>query len=747
MSDAPEKQNTDRKKPSGAALLIAGFALGILLCCAAAFSPPFDGDAYEYGEVALHWVQHGSMTERRLSTFTIPGQPVEHTAAQRANYYTVLLAPFTAVFGRTPWAVFIPGLLGVLAVPLLVFFAGRDLFGRRIAWWAALLCLFNPRLIYQLLNDPTPESLLAALCLASAWLFERRKYPASGAILGVAFFVKQSAGAFLPAYLIFALLFRRGEFAKARLWLGLAAFIALASPFLIRNQLLFKNPVYTGETAARARFNPQTLRDSNPMEALFERGGQTGGDFSAGSKQSFLVKTLSLSGMNLRDNILGAQDIDYFPGFFPLIFAACAPLFLAGLWFGRRDDTIRLFAICTACYLAFRILVAVHFETRHIFPVLPLGLIIAVYGAFALGRALPRFKPEAALLFALITGSLTMLPLMAIQTSGRTERIRSLEFISAARALRSISPKNATIMAWPPFASTFFSDRRTVPYVYGDLYKQVRVLKKYGVDYVIYDDLAMTGEPPLLDFLRPLAKGTYLSVFEVDKSAPGYRNPSKYSTIASYNPLEDTYRRMMDIPIRLDWPLETFLAKLLRGPAQAAIVFFLIFLLFHLLFTHKRKSLRVLSIIILVLICFGVRIGCFFTLDLSKLPGDIPPPVNTAQVRAIAGKSDSIKIIGDNRYISDDLIKKELETRFKKVDFTLYLEHVKDDSSVKTVFYPLNDRTKELTAAADVLNWRKTAGAQAAKETRRIESEARAAGFAATPAGGGLVLTRGPNAK
>jgi|GEM_PF-5824437 len=736
-------EKTIRGGPPGLALLIAGFVLGALLCCAAAFCPPYEGDAYEYGEVALRWVRHGAMTERHLRTFNIPGQPVTHPAAQRANYYTVLVAPFAAAFGPSMWTVFIPGLLGVLAIPLLTFFAGRDLFGRRIAWWAALLCLFNPRLIYHALRDPTPESLLAALCLASVWLFAKKKYPASGALLGIAFFVKQSAGAFLPAYFIFALLSRRDEFTRKNLYLGLLAFILLASPFLIRNQLIFHNPLYTEETAARQHFNPQTLRDGNLLRAIFERGDQAPGDHAADSKSSFLVKTLSLADMNLRDNILGTQNIDYFPGFLPLIYAACVPLFAAGLWFGRRSETVRLFAICIICYLAFHILIVVHFETRYIFPVLPFGLLIAAYGAFELGRAIPRFKPEAALIFALITGALTVLPIMAIQTTNREERTRALEYIAACRALEKTAPRDSVVAAWPPFSAAFYSDRQAIPLVYGDLYKQIRTLDKYGADYLLYNDLALAGELPLLDLLRPVAKGSFMSLYEIDASAPGFKNPAaQYSDIANFNPLEIVYKRTMDIPIRLDWPLETFLTKLLRGPVQAAAVFLAAFALFHFLAAKKSRAARAFAIIFIIVFCLGARIAYFFTLDMSKLPGKIPPRVYAPQVAANTNQKDSIRLIGDYRYESDKIIKRELEKYFKKVELALYLEELKNDESVKNVFYPVNERMRELTSAADVLSWKKTDGANAVAKTRKVEAEARAAGFNPIPVGGGVLLTR-----
>jgi 4-amino-4-deoxy-L-arabinose transferase-like glycosyltransferase len=644
--DNPARTN-EMRTPGAAWLVIAGAILAALLTAAVRVCPPFEGDAYEYAEIALHWVEHGTLTERHLRNFNVPDLAPVHPAAQRANYYTALVAPFAAVFRDSPWTVFFPGLLGFLFASWAAFAAGRRLFGGAVAWWAALLVLLHPRFLYLTAQDPEPALWLAGLCVCSAALFHQKKYAASGALLGVAVFVKQTAAALLPAYFLYVLLFDRQELKKARLWLGLAACLLTMSPFLIRNEMLFGNPLYTEEAAARQNFDPRTLREGNLLETTF-----TLRDPAPGSADNpfFLWKTLQLFDVNFMDVLLGADYIDYGPGFVPLIYFAAAPFFILGLWWGRDHAGVRLCALVIACFLLLVMLVVVPFESRYIFPAAVFGILVAVYGVMEAGRRVAWLRPRAVLAFVLLTGPVFTLPLLAVHFA--QNRIAAAEHIAAARYLKRAAAEDATIMAWPPFAASFYSGRSAVPLPYGGLERIREGIDRYSVDYLLFSDLLDEGEPPAVDFLEPVAKGETVTLYKVDRGAPGFRDFERHYGVirASFDPLRSIYRFLNHgVPMRLDWGLERFLAGLPGGWFAAAALFAIFFHQFAGWSARGGAGARALAALLIVALCIGGRAG-YVLYAQARAPHAwvrARAPVNPDQLRAASGpRPDTVFFIG-----------------------------------------------------------------------------------------------------
>jgi len=638
---------TAPRAPNTLWLIVLGALVAMLLTAAVRVCPPFEGDAYEYGEIALHWVSHGTLTERHLRNFNVPDLKPTHAAAQRANYYTVLVAPFAAVLRDSPWTIFLPGLLGFLFAAWAAHRAGMRLFDARAAWWAALLVLLHPRFIYLTVQDPTPALWLAGLCLCSAWLFHDKKYIPAGALLGVAVFVKQSAAALLPAYFLYVLLFDRAELKKAKLWLGLGACLVFMAPFLIRNAVLFGSPFYTEEAAARQNFDPQTLRNGNLLQTTFALRDPAPAD--SGKQPFFLWKTLQLFDVNVKDVLLGANYIDYGPGFVSLIYFAAVPFFFLGLWFGRGHAGVRLCALIIFFFLLLVMLVVVPYESRYIFPVVPFGILISIFGIYETGRRIAWMRPRVILLFVLLTGSLLTLPFLALHMM--QNRTASMEYIAAAKFLRQASPESATIMAWPPFASAFYADRETVPLPYGGLEQIHKGITRYGADYVLFSDLIDEGEPPAVDFLEPLAKGRTITLYKVDPDAPGFKNfEQNYGVIrTSFDPLFSIYKLLQRIPLRLDWYWEEYARRYPGGWAAAFCFFILLGAGFtRLAAAHKYGIIGSVFLLCCVLATVFV---VYVQIIIGAPQSAMQPrraPVNPAQLRAaVSGGTHTLLVTGD----------------------------------------------------------------------------------------------------
>lgn len=704
-------------------------ALAALLCAAAAYAPPYEGDAYEYAEVALHWVRHGSMTERHLRNYNIPDRRPGNPAAHRAGYYTVFMAPFVAAFGASPWSVFVPGLLGFLATVWVAYGAGRALFELGVGWWVALLLLFHPTLIYLLLLDPTPELWLAALCPFAVWMFLREKYAAAGVALGVACFVKLYAAAFLPAFFLYILLFKRAELRRGALWAGMLCFLLAAAPFLIRNTIIFGNPVYTEESRAREHFDPHSLIEHNTLQTTFQLRDREPPNARAGSP---FENTVKLTGVNFHDYFLGMHHIDYQPGLAQLIFIASVPFFFVGLFAGRKHPAIRLFAICTFVYIGLLIPVVSPYDARHIFAILPLALFIAVYGVFALSKWFPS---RTLLLIIFLIGPATTLPFVALQSANREEHGQAVEFLSACRWLESATPQNAVVMSWPPFATTFYSDRKAVPYPYGGVGELQRAIRIYGVNYVMFTDMTKSGELPRFDFLDPVSKGKYVSLFQVKRETHVDKSIDKrHSTEPGFAPLNDIYKFIMSLPLRMDWPVEKFLVGII--PVLPGIVLFFVFEILFIIYCIKRRgAVGGFAIAVVVIACIGARGAYIATLDRDKL-NQPPPPVNVAQVRDMSGGADTIVIAGAHNEFKD--YEAPLRRVFRKVRFVDEKTDVPDtDHTVWLV--PVRERPRLLDDPAAVAAWQKQYTAAYRGALRRM-AHVRRGGLVTIPVGGGLLL-------
>ena len=740
MDDAHD--TTARRAPGALWLVALAAILAAWLTVVVRTAPPFEGDAYEYGEIALHWVTHGTLTERHLRNFNVTDLSPTHPAAQRANYYTLFVAPFAAALRDSPWTIFLPGLAGFLFAAWGAHRAGLRLFGHRTAWWAALLVLLHPRFLYLTAQDPTPALALAGLCLCSAFLFHDKKYILSGALLGVAIFVKQSAVALLPAYFFYVLLFDRAEFKKARLWMGLGACLLLMAPFLVRNTVLFGSPLYTEEAAARQNFDPQTLRDGNLLLTTFSLRDPAPPD--AGKQPFFLWKTLQLFDVNFKDVLFGADYIDYGPGFVSLIYFAAVPFFILGLWFGRGHPGVRLCALVVFFFLLLVMLVVVPFESRYIYPVAPFGILVAVYGVFETARRVPRLNPRAALVFILLTGSVFCLPFLAMHM--RQGAVASMEHTSAARYLKQVAPQNATVMAWPPFACAFYSDRETVPLPYGGLAQIREGIDRYGADYLLYTDLIDQGEPPAVDFLEPLAKGRTVTLYKVHPEARGYKKfEDNYGVIrTSFDPLHAIYELLQRVPLRMDWYIEEYLRRYPGGWFTAFAFMALLGAVF--LRVARMHPYAIAGSALLACVALAA-VFIVYVNSVSGVPRDeMKPrraPVNPAQLRAAAGEADTLLVTGDNVC---DLTPCTFGPGFEHIHFFKKFDEDRARKILGAEYDParapwvvlVNDRAL-LDSPAAVAAW-PVFGLKAHAGMRSLAEHARRKGYAAVSIGGGFVL-------
>lgn len=166
---------------------------------------------------------------------------------------SLLMVPFIKLFGSRYLAYILPSLLAqTVFVPWLIRLLGERLLGsRRLGALAALVVLFNP-MLYLWSAEPLTDLPFVALALAGilafTWIGERRGAAlVAGLCLGASILVRtqgQLVVVLLPV--VHALRQRRLRcLADRQMVLLIAAAVAVLTPWLIRNWLVFGDPQYS----------------------------------------------------------------------------------------------------------------------------------------------------------------------------------------------------------------------------------------------------------------------------------------------------------------------------------------------------------------------------------------------------------------------------------------------------------------------------------------------------------------------
>lgn len=179
-------------------------------------------------------------------------QSLLHPVDTSPPLYPLLVAGLFTAFGESVLLAKIPSLVsGLILLPFGVYLLGAELFSRKVGFIAALLTLFSP-LTYPVAVHVEAESLFAALTIFAVYFFVRGLRNPSyfflmGAVLGLSFLTKYSGLllgiAAVVAYSI--LVFRKQARFSVLFPAGLLIGLFVAAPWLIRNFLIFGDPMYT----------------------------------------------------------------------------------------------------------------------------------------------------------------------------------------------------------------------------------------------------------------------------------------------------------------------------------------------------------------------------------------------------------------------------------------------------------------------------------------------------------------------
>lgn len=270
MSGVFNRKNLDiarlfnRKNLAPACLLLAGVAAFIWkMRIAGPIEYVGHADASGYAEMADSILKGRGLEVDYISWYFRKYENIERPEDHWPPFYSFLILPFFLFMGKTAIAAKLPSILiSCFAFPLTVYALTMRLARSRAAAFAAgmTILFYTPMFGWSLrcLSDVTFGWLIAAAVLAFLKGEEEPRWHwAAGALLAGAYYAKGSTIALLPAFALYYLLWRLLR-KPERKWIphdrdaaiGMAIFIALLSPWAVRNMVHFGQPLYSTQNHA-----------------------------------------------------------------------------------------------------------------------------------------------------------------------------------------------------------------------------------------------------------------------------------------------------------------------------------------------------------------------------------------------------------------------------------------------------------------------------------------------------------------
>jgi hypothetical protein len=233
-------------------LAIALFAFALRLDLIAARSMP-GGDEGSWMQVASNVARGDGFVSRvKEHFFTGANDAVRHPEDCRHPFFAGLLAVVFSLAGFTfKNALLVVAGLGMLQAGL-VFLLTRSLWNTTVALIAVALVLMSP--FHLAMSTSVYAEMLFAAWFAALWWYATitnlstggRRFFILGIITGVGYLIRPNALFFVPAGVLEACL--RGKDVRSRLMLSLlfiAGCIVTASPWLLRNLVVFHDPFFS----------------------------------------------------------------------------------------------------------------------------------------------------------------------------------------------------------------------------------------------------------------------------------------------------------------------------------------------------------------------------------------------------------------------------------------------------------------------------------------------------------------------
>lgn len=209
------------------------------------FQGAYSPDSYVHALYARGIWDYGSLAidTKSYDTYSCASFPCQ--VDQRPPLFDAMAAAFGGAFGGDFLYAgkFVNAIFSAL-VSVPVFLLARRFLRERLALLVAVFIVFSPYVISYAL-DSEVRIVTAFFALMSLHFFLDRRYSYSAAFLSLTF-LSHYIEAYILMFVLLAYLIarRRGDMTLKRLAIPAVVFLLIASPWLVRNELLFGSPIY-----------------------------------------------------------------------------------------------------------------------------------------------------------------------------------------------------------------------------------------------------------------------------------------------------------------------------------------------------------------------------------------------------------------------------------------------------------------------------------------------------------------------
>jgi len=244
------------------AIIIIGIAI-FAFKCKIAYPVKWLGDTDEasYLDMADNLIHGKGLSNDYIQySYFLSGMKYPEITQPEAHYaplYSILIAPFFLILGKSAFAGKIPAMLiSSIFLPIFLYLLTKRLSRSRITGFAAALgiIVFPAIFSHSLLSDD--DGIFHFLIVASCFFIIKAQdspkyfYPA-GVFIGLTYYAKGSGLVLIPIYLIFCVIM--GGFKALRnkkVWYCFIIVLIVMLPWFIRNTIYFHNPIFSTQQYA-----------------------------------------------------------------------------------------------------------------------------------------------------------------------------------------------------------------------------------------------------------------------------------------------------------------------------------------------------------------------------------------------------------------------------------------------------------------------------------------------------------------
>lgn len=477
--------------------------------------------------VARNLLAGRGFTVDYVTQFFKPDLTLSHPQETWPLLQPVLIAPSFQLLGDSAFAAKVPNLLLQLALALVLYAVATNVFDRRVGLVAVLVTVLNP-FFFRLIIFPTSDlafTLLVVLMMAQfyrahaleeAGTLRWGAYAWAGVWAGLLMLAKVNGVLFVGVCILVDLFWRWRTHRWAnlgRVWLSLGIpAVALFSPWVIRNLILFRTPVYSTE-----QFDAWILKYKE-WEEIYRIY------YADLPNRSWLLRY----GW---DRVFEAIGVEFRRAwnYFTVDQTALLTLLGSALALGGaltlRRQAARLFApvgLVLALFGAF-ICTYWHVEERYFVPFIPWFALLIARGLWwihdtlayrrdgAGRRTLSGFGWLGLVVVVLVCAQLVAPFFPEAAAKLETDRAKRLE-LRAYAWLAESTPADAVVMTRVPWQLTYYSGRRSVMIPQGGMEDVQQIIDHYGVTYLLMDGDARGKRPELRQAL--LVEGPWTLLYD-----------------------------------------------------------------------------------------------------------------------------------------------------------------------------------------------------------------------------------------